>query len=150
MTNSSTVPVIRTATTQDSAALSALAAELGYTVGKESACSRLSQILAHQRDFVCVAEYPKAGVVGWLHAAIVQGVLVEPYLDVAALVVTRERRGRGIGRKLLDTAAAWGAAHGCAQMRVRTNVTRTEAHGFYEHLGFRREKSQHVYLRDLK
>jgi hypothetical protein len=36
------------------------------------------------------------------------------------------------------------------EISVRSNVVRLEFHPFYEHLGYRRAKTQHVYRKPLE
>ena len=55
---------------------------------------------------------------------------------VTALVVDPDARGHGIGRALMDEAERWAAARGCVLMEVTSNRRRTEAHAFYERLGY--------------
>lgn len=55
---------------------------------------------------------------------------------VDELVVDHECRNRGIGRKLLDRLAALALDKGCRAMELDSAFYRTEAHAFYEKLGF--------------
>lgn len=50
-------------------------------------------------------------------------------------------RGRGIGEALVREAIARARAHGCAIVQLTTDRSRTDAHRFYERLGF---KATHV------
>ena len=55
---------------------------------------------------------------------------------VGELMVSPELEGRGIGRRLVDAAASWGAERGCARMSLETGASNTAAIGFYEALDF--------------
>ena len=57
---------------------------------------------------------------------------------VENVVVDRRERGRGIGRILLDDAMEVAARWGCYKLALSSNGRRTDAHRFYERLGFRR------------
>ena len=45
-------------------------------------------------------------------------------------------RGQGVGRALVEHAIARARAHGCRIIQLTTDKRRTDAHRFYERLGF--------------
>lgn len=45
-------------------------------------------------------------------------------------------RGGGIGRQMIAWAIEYAREHGCGLVELSTNKTRTDAHRFYERLGF--------------
>ena len=53
------------------------------------------------------------------------------------LVVNARQRRRGIGRRLLATAADWARARGATEMVLTTWIGNDEADAFYERLGYR-------------
>ena len=55
---------------------------------------------------------------------------------VTSIVVDSSARGRGIGRALMDVAERWAASQGCVLMELTSNRRRTDAHVFYERLGY--------------
>ena len=55
---------------------------------------------------------------------------------VTALVVDDRARGQGIGRALMEAAERWGSERGCVLLEVTSNRRRTDAHAFYERLGY--------------
>jgi GNAT superfamily N-acetyltransferase len=54
-----------------------------------------------------------------------------------AVVVSRTRRGQGVGGDMLRHAMHIAAASGCYKMTLSSNLKRVDAHRFYEDLGFR-------------
>jgi ribosomal protein S18 acetylase RimI-like enzyme len=56
---------------------------------------------------------------------------------VETLIVNARQRRRGIGRRLLATAADWVRARGATEMVLTTWVGNAEADAFYEKLGYR-------------
>jgi ribosomal protein S18 acetylase RimI-like enzyme len=56
---------------------------------------------------------------------------------VDTLIVSARQRRRGIGRRLLVTAADWARARGATEMVLTTWVGNAEADAFYEKLGYR-------------
>ena len=65
-------------------------------------------------------------------------VLHRPYLDgrITSLIVTASVRGQGIGRALVTAAESRLVEQGCELIEITSNVKLTEAHAFYEHLGY--------------
>jgi GNAT superfamily N-acetyltransferase len=45
-------------------------------------------------------------------------------------------RRRGIGRKLLETAVEYAKTQGCYKVTLQSGIKRSEAHKFYESMGF--------------
>jgi ribosomal protein S18 acetylase RimI-like enzyme len=54
------------------------------------------------------------------------------------LVVDAPHRGRGVGRRLLEGAAAWARARGATRLQLLADVTNAPALGFYDRLGWAR------------
>jgi GNAT superfamily N-acetyltransferase len=86
-------------------------------------------------------------VVGWLHASISEHIDSDACVLIEGLVVDREHRGHGIGQMLLDDAEAWAKTIGCSLVRLRSTDARTEAHKFYEHLGYTKVKTQYSFAK---
>jgi len=61
-----------------------------------------------------------------------------PFAVIENIVVTRARRREGIGRAMLERALDLSRRAGCYKLSLSTNLKRTEAHAFYERLGFER------------
>ncbi|MGW5421488.1 N-acetyltransferase family protein [Streptomyces sp. NPDC003943] len=55
-----------------------------------------------------------------------------------AVRVRADRRGGGLGRELMRSAIARARARGCGLVQLTSNKSRTEAHRFYDSLGFAR------------
>lgn len=67
--------------------------------------------------------------------------------QVESVRVAADLRGRGIGALLMADAEARARAAGCRLIQLTTNRTRTDAHRFYDRLGF---TASHIgYKRDL-
>ena len=139
--------LIRPAALADAADLAALSGQLGYPSTPAQIAARLAA-LAGAADAVQVAEVD-GRVAGWIHVCSHRPLESEPSAEIAGLVVDESRRGRGIGRLLVEAALAWARRQGYAGIRVRSNVVRADAHRFYEGLGFQRVKTQVTFTRPV-
>lgn len=138
---------IRTARLADAPAIAVLATQLGYPTSAEQAEARLRDVLNRSGSAVLVAEGEEGTVIGWLHVAGTYGVQNDPFAEIAAMVVDENCRSQGIGAALVEAALDWAGQHGFGTVRVRSNVVRERTHAFYERLGFRRTKTQVVFVR---
>jgi GNAT superfamily N-acetyltransferase len=81
---------------------------------------------------------------------------VRPALDkppeavVQALVVDQAVRGSGVGKIVMAAAEAWVKDRGFVSVALASNVTRDEAHAFYEAIGFQRAATSHLFRKALK
>jgi predicted N-acetyltransferase YhbS len=61
-----------------------------------------------------------------------------PVGRISMMVVDEALRGRGIGAGLVSAAEQALAEQGCYMVEVTSHLRRTEAHRFYERLGYER------------
>lgn len=59
-----------------------------------------------------------------------------PRAAVENVVVDGDRRGSGVGKRLMDEAVGLCRAHSCGQIFLTSNLARTGAHDFYRRLGW--------------
>ncbi len=139
---------VRRAASSDRDDLARLSTQLGYPMTPEEASARLSEIAGHPDHALFVAD---AGglLAGWLQVSLPRIFESPRQAEIAGLVVDEEHRGRGIGPALLRRAEAWARERGCAVLRVRSNVVRERAHGFYRREGFGEIKTQRVFEKRL-
>jgi GNAT superfamily N-acetyltransferase len=137
---------IRAAEPSDVTALAELAGELGYPTEPAVMTDRLANLPAGDEILVATLD---GGVVGWVHCAIRRSLVIEPHAEVLALVVGEPLRGLGIGRQLMAAAEDWARARGVPFVRLRSAVKRDGAHAFYAGLGYREQKRQVVFIREL-
>lgn len=140
---------IRRASQDDAPRITDLCGQLGYPEQEEDVERRLARLLLPERHAIFVAEAEGEGVLGWLHVYVEQLLVSELRAELGGLVVEERARGARIGGELMEAAEAWARDKGCSLLRVRTNVIRARAHGFYERLGYSKAKTQHVYEKEL-
>jgi len=135
---------VRVARRADAAALAGLCTQLGYPSGEAQVRARLS-LLGDAERTLLVAELDGA-VAGFIDVHVQRTVEEDPYGEVGGLAVADGLRTGGLGRALLEAAAAWSRERGLAHLWIRANLARGDAaHGFYEHVGCRAVKDQRVY-----
>lgn len=136
---------LRKARPSDAAEIAELSEALGYPASEDEVRQRLDAIGSSSADAVFVAESSTGAVIGWIHVFVARRVESDAFAELGGLVVAETHRGSGVGSALLEAAEEWGRAREVAMLRVRSNVIREAAHGFYQAKGFERLKSQAVF-----
>ncbi|MBQ9010109.1 MAG: GNAT family N-acetyltransferase [Clostridia bacterium] len=70
-------------------------------------------------------------------------------INIIALAVSPEAQRQGIGKQLLLFLEEQAAGHGDTFIRLNCNTVRTEAHAFYEHMGYTCDKTQKRFIRQI-
>jgi len=141
---------IRSARFSDSTELARLSDELGYPTTPEAMAPRLHHLLANPGiHSIYVAAEDPSRLLGWIHVTRRDLLEWEPRAEILGLVVEKTARNGGIGRALVIAAERWAIEQGFEEIVVRSAVFRQESHPFYEHIGYERSKSQHVYHRRI-
>lgn len=107
---------------------------------------------AYLRAFTAIDQDPNQDLIVADRGGVVAGVLQLTFIasltwqgSTRALIegvrIASGMRGRGIGEALVREAIARARAHGCGIVQLTTDRSRTDAHRFYERLGF---KATHV------
>lgn len=140
---------IRRARLDDATAVAALTVELGYDSAPDEIRKRLELLLEAPGSAVFVAENAERAIVGWILCDLVASLETEMFAEIRGLIVTSGSRSAGIGSQLVRTAEEWAGRAGVKRMRVRSNITRQRARDFYERLGYRLQKTQNAFDRNL-
>ena len=69
--------------------------------------------------------------------------------EINGLVIDEHHRGMGVGKLLIDKIKLWAREKGNDKIGLHSNIKRTEAHLFYEHLGFTEIKQQKNYVIEI-
>lgn len=142
--------VVRRARKEDAAAIAELSGQLGYPSTKEQVERRLVHVLADSAHTLFVAEMTGGHIGGWLHVFGYHVVESDPRAEVGGLVVDEAQRGAGIGRLLMQNAENWAREKGYAAVGLRSNIVRHDAHAFYQRIGYKIPKTQHVFRKELQ
>jgi len=138
---------VRPASVADAAALALLCGQLGYPSTREQIAQRLAQVASDAA--VLVAGSRRDGVVGWVHVRALHLLTRDACAEIGGLVVDEHHRGRGIGGRLMQAAEDWARQQGLEMLRLRSNVVRDEAHGFYRGRGYASSKTSLLFTKTL-
>lgn len=141
--------MIRRATLDDAPSLAALCQQLGYASSQEQMRERLVDLIDDEDHAVWIIAQFDGQLVGWLHAYLRRSLLIDVHAEIGGLVVAEQYRQRGLGRRLMAEAEAWARDRDCAAVRLRSNVTRGEAHRFYLRLGYQELTMQRAFRKEL-
>lgn len=114
-----------------------------------AAAAQLAHVGDHPDHALLVAEASQ-GLAGWIQISVSRIFESPEAAEIAGLVVDEASRGEGVGPRLLRAAEEWAGQRGCRRVRVRSNVLRERAHGFYEREGYGRVKVQQVFEKPLE
>lgn len=128
---------IREMNAADLPAVAHISSELGYPTTAEHLASSYAQMEKLQLNGFFVATHGDAAtVIGWVHVYGVVPFQSRPFCEIGGLVVTAEKRRLGAGRVLMAAVEIWAQAKGYGQIRLASGEHRTEAHAFYEAIGY--------------
>jgi GNAT superfamily N-acetyltransferase len=133
--------IIREMTAKDAEGVNTLSKQLGYPLSSEQTLQNINTVLQSKDHTAFVAQHEHK-VVGWIGAAQAFMIEVLPHCEINGLVIDEHYRGRGIGKLMIEKVKQWAKEKGNDKIGLRCNVKRTEAHLFYEHLGFAEVKQQ--------
>jgi ribosomal protein S18 acetylase RimI-like enzyme len=104
----------------------------------ESYLKAFEEIEADKNNELVVAEMDGA-IVGTLQITFTPSIsfLGGKRATVESVRVDEKYRGRGIGKELMKWAIERARAENCFAVQLTTNADRTDAHRFYESLGFK-------------
>jgi GNAT superfamily N-acetyltransferase len=127
---------VRDAEERDAPAMASLCGQLGYPTPTEAVMPRMDRLREDGLTRVLVAVLDDA-VVGLATIHLRHMINHEAPIGQLTLLVVDERvRGTGVGRILVAESEAWARARGCKRFVVTTALRRSEAHAFYEKLGY--------------
>ncbi|MEU7566410.1 GNAT family N-acetyltransferase [Streptomyces fradiae] len=135
--------VIRRATVGDVPAIVALLADDPLGAQRESPddlapyLSAFERVVADPHQHLVIAAR-EGEVVGTLHLTVIPGLSRRGATRslIEAVRVHADARGTGLGTVLVEWAVEESRRQNCALVQLTSDVSRTDAHRFYERLGF--------------
>ena len=108
----------------------------------------LSLVLAHP-DYEVVVITENQNVVGWMNLCVRHRIEAESFFQIMAVVVDKEKRGLGLGKKLLNYAESQAKKKNFNFIGLSSGKHRTETHKFYISQGYTREKESYFFSKDI-
>lgn len=139
---------IRKLTMEDAQTICEISVEgLGYNCDLNLVQRKIQNLdLKREAVFVCELD---GKVAGYIHVEHYDTLYFETMANILALSVKKEFQKLGVGKALLLEAENWAKENGIKMMRLNSGINRTNAHGFYEHLGYVSEKDQKRFIKNL-
>ncbi len=141
--------LIRSVELGDVESVTLLCQQLGYTTSKQEIQERLKLLEEDQEHILYIAYLPNEIIVGLIHVYIWKSLLIGRRVEIDALIVHTDYRGRGVGYLLIQHAEQWAKEQDCDTIQVRSNTVRQQAHRFYEKLGYVPIKTQLMFDKAL-
>ena len=121
---------------------------LGYSFSIEKTAQQLVKLIQDSHHFFIGFEDVKSHqLLGYVHAEVYQSLYSDPGFNVLALAVLPDQQGKGIGKILLQGLEEEAKRRGYAFIRLNSADYRTEAHAFYEHVGYSSDKLQKRFIK---
>ena len=125
--------------------------ELGHTATSALIKQRIEELSRDDHYYIMVFEDDDTRqVLGFIQAEKYTLLYGENGWNIIALAVERKAQGNGIGKLLLLSLENFATELGYTFIRLNSNIVRTDAHGFYEHLGYHCDKSQKRFIKHIK
>ena len=140
---------VRQMRSEDTGAVARLVTQLGYPSTEDEIRRRFDLIKDRWDARLLIAQRSGSAIVGWVHVQALYLLESDARAEIFGLVVAETARGTGVGRRLMEAAEEWALLRGLSVMGLRSNHLRTEAHGFYEHLGYTVIKTQNAFRKIL-
>jgi len=94
-------------------------------------------ISSPDHGIIKVAKTADGDVIGMVSAQLVISTAEgAPSAWIEDMVVSKQHRASGIGRKLLDAALAWAKSKGASRAQLLVDLDNAPALGYYDHLGW--------------
>jgi GNAT superfamily N-acetyltransferase len=130
-------PLVRPIEDSDFPGMVALMEDLGYPATEEELRGRFQRLTAPlYHTLVAVVDGQVVGFIGLMCLPVYEYNREVGW--ILALSVSSRHQRRGIGRALMQAAEVYYHARGVEDIRVHSGQQRTEAHVFYESLGYRK------------
>ena len=122
---------------------------LGYDSTLEKVAAQIEKFNLPDSGHICfVYEEDQTGnILGYVEAEIYESLYSDAGLNILGLAVFPSAQGRGIGRQLMERMEDFAKSHQYTFIRLNSASHRKEAHVFYEHIGYKGNKTQKRFLK---
>lgn len=125
--------------------------ELGYDVNLEIVKKQIEKLTNDRKHHIIIGfeNEQTRKIIGFVHAESYESLYMEAGLNILALAVDCNFQGQGIGKKLMSSIEDYALENNISFIRLNSNVCRTEAHKFYESIGYVCDKTQKRLIKKL-
>ena len=122
--------------------------ELGHRTTAALLKQRIGELSRNDHYYIMVFEDEHTHhALGFIQAEKYNLLYGENGWNIIALAVSSEAQGRGIGKQLLVSLEHHAKELGDTFIRLNSNIARTEAHAFYQRLGYCCDKTQKRFIK---
>lgn len=121
---------------------------LGYPECTEDKIEKGLSRIDESREQVFVCE-ESGKTVGFVHVELYGCIYFDLLANILGLAVLDEYQHKGYGKELMSAAEEWAKEKNVSAVRVISGISRTNAHEFYEHLGYKSEKMSKRFLKNI-
>lgn len=139
---------IRPMTVEDIRPSQELLSQLGYPLDSKELRRRYDSVVG--ADHILLVAQEGERVIALCHVYARPALDKPPEAVVQALVVDQAYRGRGLGRDMMTTAETWASVRGFTSVALYSSAMRSEAHAFYETIGYRITATSHLFRKSLE
>jgi GNAT superfamily N-acetyltransferase len=140
---------IRRMTAGDVEAVQGLLSQLGYQMDPQEVRRRYNAVARSGDHEVIVAEQ-SGQIIAFCHVYARPALDKPPEAVVQALVVDQASRSAGVGKNMMIAAEKWATDRGFASIALTSQLSRSDAHAFYESIGYQRVATSHLFRKTLK
>ena len=124
---------------------------LGYDVDLDIVKKQIEKLTNDNKHNVIIGfeNEQTRKIVGFVHAELYESLYMDTGLNILGLTVDSNFQGQGIGKKLMSSIEGYALKNNISFIRLNSNVRRTEAHKFYESIGYICDKTQKRLIKKL-
>lgn len=124
---------------------------LGYDVDLDIVKKQIEKLTNDNKHNVIIGfeNEQTRKIIGFVHAELYESLYMDTGLNILGLAVDSNFQGRGIGKRLMNAIEYYALKNNISYIRLNSNVRRTEAHKFYESIGYICDKTQKRLIKKL-
>ena len=122
--------------------------QLRYDASDETVRERFELMSSSSDHLIAVAELD-GDVIGLIHALVRMALEKPVEAFVQSLVIDTPVRRSGAGRRLMEVVETWTKGKGLVSISLSSQISRKEAHRFYESLGYDRTATSYFMRKRL-
>lgn len=125
--------------------------ELGYDVNLNIVKKQIKKLTEDSLHHIIIGyeNEQTRKIIGFVYAELYESLYMDTGLNILGLAVDSDFQGQGIGKKLMSSIEEYALKNNISYIRLNSNVRRTEAHRFYESIGYVCDKTQKRLIKKL-